>query len=255
MGGRPQVTPRRLTFDISPFAPPAEYQVAQPLDAYRYDVGVLNLLKSVRAGRVVVELDDRLGGLISLGQLAMGEKKKIQDALKRESHAPAKLRARTFVETRALELKLTDAVLEIYESFKIPQQGPLAPDEDDPYGDIATLGALADVMKRLRENEAFVTLVAKSADHPLPAIPHPTELEAALLSTSFVNRLIGKDRTPSMLGDGPRLPASRSYQRDLAKTMLRHEGPHFETLNRTDLRLVMQRLGWDGGDHRCEVGR
>ncbi|MBL8740342.1 MAG: hypothetical protein JNK04_04580 [Myxococcales bacterium] len=253
MGGRPQVTPRRLPFDISPMTLPGFWS-SRPLDVYRYDQGYMNLYKSAKAGRVVVEYDDKLGVGISVGQLLGGEGMKVWSALHRTNHTPAELRARTFAETRALELKLYEAVLEIYESFKIPVQGPIAPDEDDPYGDIATLGALGDVIQKLRENESFVTAVAKLADRPELGLPHPVELEAALLSTAFINRAMGKQRTPVLMSGGPRISAPSNYQRDLAKTMHRHEGPHFETLGRTDLLVLMQRLGWDGKDHRCEAG-
>lgn len=253
MGGRPQITPRRLPFDISPVALPMPTP-GNPLEAYRFDNGVVHLATSIWKGRVVIEHDGRFGVGVSVAQLLGGDVAKAWSAAHRESHAPASLRARSAAETRALELKLYEAVLEIYESFKIPQQGPLAPDEDDPYGDIATLGALADVMKKLRENEAFVLAVAKLADHPELGLPHPSELEAALLSTSFVDKWIGKQRTPVMTSNGPRLSPPSSYQRDLAKTMHRHEGPHFETVYLTDLRLLMQRAGWDGKDHRCEAG-
>lgn len=253
MGGRPQVTPRRLPFDISPMTLPGFWS-SRPLDVYRFDQGYQNLYKSAKAGRVVIEHDDKRGVAGSMLLLVGGEGVKIWSALHRASHTPAGLRARTFAETRALELKLYEAVLEIYENFKIPVQGPVAPDEDDPYGDIATLGALGDVVQKLRENEMFVSAVAKLADRPELGLPHPVELEAALLSTAFVNRVIGKQRTPMLMSGGPRLTAPSNYQRDLAKTMHRHEGPHFETVGRTDLQLLMQKLGWDGKDHRCELG-
>lgn len=255
MGGRPAISTRQLRLDIGPLASSLGGQHS-PMEVFRKDIGFMNLGESAWKGRVVVEDDSKWGIALTLGQTAYGEGKKVWDASHREGHTPASLRARSAAETRAIATQLYDAVLEIYASFKIPAQGPLAPDEDDPYGDIATLGALADIHKKLATNVSFVGAVVKCASRPELGLPHPSDLEAVILPIAFVDKHIGKERAPLMVANGPTMRASSGlsgYQLELAKTMHRHEGPHFEALHRSDLRLLMMKLGWDGQDHRCEV--
>ncbi len=258
VGGRglPSVSPVRMS--ITPAVLPTSQH---PLTAFQHDAGIVTAARSATKGSVHVEKEDTLGVLWELGTKTSDGYAKWKGAVGAATPARPTSRSLTYSETNTLYHLLVDQLLEAYTA------SPEKNEDDDAFGELTVLMAFHSAMDLLAGNERFLRASAAFAKHPELAFPHPMDLEAAIVHTPFVDRVLGRRRTPGMSsGSRPAflkaretslfgLLESRPTDKAMARArrLLRSIGPHFEVLGRTDLRALLVNLGWDGADHRCEV--
>lgn len=258
-GGLRPGTPN-LRPDASPLKlPPGR----DPMEAFRYDSGPESVLKAIKTGRVVPELEE-LDFKRSFPFVTPGALYSSYDAMRKggfnpfPGSAPAApvlpSQVCTVTETYEKLNALREYVLQAHASYGLGDNGPLGPDEDDPHGDIEHIGMMMYVSDVLAKNEGLLLLSAKFADRPLPNVPHPADLKAIILSQRFIEKMLGNRRTPALRGPAPKPTFDApDWKLAIARTRARHSRVQFDMVTQPDLRTILVGLGWDGEDHRCDA--